>query len=177
MQIALIVKQDHSDTGVGRYVSSLERELRAKDHEVKIVLPIVPLPGFVIGLIRKWFGWDLEAFFQNYPVWARYPQADIYHLTSQNLATLALLRHPPGKVVLTVHDIIPYQVRDNRELRVYRHKAESFFDNLAKLGMKRINRIIVDSNFTAMSINSLISESQKITIVPLGIDIFSDKNV
>ena len=103
-------------------------------------------------VVQRLFGWDLAAFFNNYPIWARYPQADIYHVTSQNLATLMLLRRPPGVTVVTVHDIIPWLVRNDPELRAYEHRLAEWFDHLALAGLRRADGLLTDSTFTQMSL-------------------------
>ena len=54
-----------------------------------------PLPNFSYRALSL-IGRDLRAFLTNYPLWSRYPEADIYHLTSQTLASLLLLRRPAG---------------------------------------------------------------------------------
>ena len=107
MRIALIAKPGHENTGVGRYTSQLRAALEVLGHEVVVLHPAIPLPEGLVRVVRRRLGWDLEAFFDTYPVWVRYPKADVYHVTSQNLATLLLLRRPPGPTVVTVHDIIP----------------------------------------------------------------------
>lgn len=148
MRIALITKPGHADSGVGRYTAQLQMALEALGHEVVVVHPTVPLPEVLARAVRRLLGWDLAAFFNNYPVWARYPRADIYHISSQNLATLLLLRRPPGKTVVTVHDIIPWLLRDDPALRVYDHRIAEWFDRLALAGLRRADGLIADSAFT-----------------------------
>ncbi len=128
LRIALIAKPGHADSGVGRYTAELQAALEALGHEVILVHPVSPIPEVVARAIRRCAHWDLAAFFNNYPVWARYPQADVYHVTSQNLATLLLLRRPPGVTVVTVHDLIPWLTRHDPELRVYNHRLDAWFD-------------------------------------------------
>jgi glycosyltransferase involved in cell wall biosynthesis len=152
MRVALIAKPGYAHTGVGRYVAELEQALRLLGHDVVIVNPIVPLPVVLQRWLKRWLGIDLAAFLSNYPIWARYPVADVYHLTSQNLATLMLFRPPPGKTVITVHDIIPWLVRRNPELRVYRHWLDATFDHLALRCLDRADALIADSEFTARSL-------------------------
>lgn len=148
MQIALIAKPGHANTGVGRYVVELERELQALGHGVTVLYPVVPLPQWLVQAIRHWLGWDLEAFFQNYPVYIRYVPADIYHITSQNLATLLLIRRPPGKTVVTVHDLIPWMTRHDPELQPYAHSITKLFDLLSIQALRRADHLLVISNFT-----------------------------
>ncbi len=156
MRVALIAKPDATGTGVGRYASELERALRALGHQVVVVHPIVPVPGWLSRILRRWIGIDIEAFFVNYPVWVRYPDADVYHLTSQNLASIMLVRPPPGKTVVTVHDIIPWLVRRNPELRVYRHWFDAMFDYLSLRGLKRADALVAVSEFTARSLIGIV---------------------
>ena len=152
MRIALITKPGHEDTGVGRYAQQLGKALESLGHETIIVYPTVPLPSFLVRLVWQLLGWDLIEFFNNYPIWARYPHADIYHITSQNLATLMLLRRPPGKTVITIHDIIPWLVRNDPTLRVYNHHWAELFDKLALAGLRQAEGLIADSTFTYASL-------------------------
>ena len=48
---------------------------------------------------------------------------DVTHLTSQTLGILLLTQRLPRPVVVTVHDILPYMLRNDPELSVYRNKA------------------------------------------------------
>ena len=169
MRIALIAKPGHQDTGVGKYASQLGKALQAQGHDIFWVYPKVPLPSRLASLIHRWFGWDLAAFFQNYPVWTRYPRADIYHITSQNLATLMLFRRPPGPTVITVHDIIPWLVREDPELCVYKHRFDKWFDWLALAGLGRANALIADSEFTRRSLQQVDVTTDVATVITLGV--------
>jgi hypothetical protein len=170
MHIALIAKAGTMDTGIGRYAFELERWLQAEGHQVSIVNPVVIFPRWLVNWIYRLLGWDLEAFFQNYPIWARYPKADLYHLTSQTLATLMLLRRPPGSVVVTVHDTIPWLVHSDSDLRSYHHRFEKWFDRLALRGIRRVDWVLTDSDFSADSLASLaIGDPPPVDTVYLGI--------
>jgi hypothetical protein len=170
MKVCLVVKPGHPDTGVGRYAAELKSGLLDQGHEVAVIHPVVPLPGWLLRSIRLALGWDLEAFLRTYPLWANYPSADLYHLTSQNLATLMLLRRPPGRVVITVHDIIPWLVHKDSDLRLYHHRFEEWFDRLALRGIRKADWILSDSNFSAVSLASVLNGSLlPIDTVYLGI--------
>lgn len=156
MRVALIVKSGNPHTGVGRYASELERALRALGHQVFVVNPVVPAPRWLSQLARRWLGVDLEAFLNTYPIWIRYPSADVYHLVSQNLATLMLFRRPPGKTVITVHDVIPWLVRRDPELRVYRHSLDAIFDRWTLRGLRRADALIPVSEYTARSLTEVV---------------------
>ena len=152
MRIVLIAKPGHADSGVGRYTVALAEALRQTGHQVLLVYPRAPLPYALMRIVRRGLGWDLGAFFDNNPLWAAYPPADIYHLTSQNLASMLLIRRPPGRTVVTVHDIIPWLVRDNPELNVYHSQLHALFDRLALWGLKRADHLIADSSYSAVSL-------------------------
>ncbi len=167
MRIALIAKPGHADSGIGRYTAQLQAALAAQGHEVVVVHPAAPASAVVARVARRLLGWDVAAFFNHYPIWARYPQADVYHVASQNLATLLMLRRPPGKVVVTVHDLIPWLTRDDPALRVYRHRLEAWFDRLALAGLRRADGLIADSEHTRASLRVAGLDA---AVVALGVD-------
>lgn len=166
----MIVKLGYAGTGVERYVIELERALRMLGHEVTLVHPVFPFPDWLATAVDRLTSFNARAFFENYPLWARYPEADIYHITSQNLATLMLFRRPPGPTVITVHDIIPWLVRHDPEQRVYRHALDVLFDWLALRGIRRADAIVTDSCFTAQSLAGAIDISRvPTTTVMIGV--------
>lgn len=171
MRIALIAKPGNADSGVGRYTLSLAEAMRREGHEVVLVAPSVPLPYALVRLLRRWPGWDIEAFFHNYALRAHYPSADIYHITSQNLATLMALCPPPGLTVITVHDIIPWLVRNDPELRSYPRRWHELFDRVAMWGLRRADHLIVDSSFSANSLAAALGRRLPAkSVVLLGYD-------
>jgi glycosyltransferase involved in cell wall biosynthesis len=169
--VALIAKPGGPATGVGRYVQMLHAGLRDVGVDAVRVAPIAPpLPDAGYRLLRR-AGMDLRTFLMNYPIWVRYPAADVYHLTSQNLASLLLFQRPPGKVIVTVHDIIPYMLRDDPELSSYRTTADRLFDRMAMAGLRRADRLIADSQYTKQCIvEHLGIAADKIEVIYLGID-------
>ena len=167
----LVAKPGGPNTGVGRYVHMLQRGLQEVRVEVSRVAPIVPpFPAAGYAALSH-ARVDLRTFLTNYPVWAEYPTADIYHLTSQNLASLLVSRRPRGRVVVTVHDIIPFMLRGDAELSSYRTIADRIFDRLAMTGLKRADRIMSDSHYTKRClIEQLGIPASRIDVVYLGID-------
>ncbi|MEM7334920.1 MAG: glycosyltransferase [Chloroflexota bacterium] len=171
MRVVLVTKPGHSDSGVGRYTQTLETALRQQGHEVVVIHPQIPLPDSWLAACRSRFGIDLTAFLNNYPIWVRYPKADVYHISSQNLATLLLWRRPRGKVVLTVHDIIPWMTRNDPEIGVYNHAIERFFDWLALQGIRRADRVLTDSDYTQQTLaRELGTAVPPMKTVLLGVD-------
>lgn len=170
-KVALIAKPGGTNTGVGRYAEMLHRGLRDAGVEATRLSPSVPpLPGAAYAGLRR-LGVDPRAFLANYPVWAAYPEADVYHVTSQNLATLLLFRRPPARVVVTVHDVIPYMLRDDPVLCPYRTAADRIFDRLAMAGLRRADRLLADSHYTRACLERHLGiDPARIAVVHLGID-------
>ena len=170
-RVALIAKPGGPNTGVGRYVAMMERGLSEAGLSVTRVAPSVPpLPHSVYRLLRH-FKVDAQAFLNNYPVWGTYPHADVYHLASQNLASLLLFRRPRGRVVVTVHDIIPYMLRNDPQLCTYRTAADRLFDRLAMLGLRHADALIAVSHYTKRCVvEHLGIAPQRIDVIHEGID-------
>lgn len=148
MHIVLIAKPDGPNTGLGRYTHELRQGLEQMGCAVTLVHPTVPMPEWLAQLIRRRLGWDLKSFFDNRPIWARYPKADIYHIASQNLASLMLLRPPPGRTVLTVHDIFPQMHRNDPALSSHYHIVDRIVDAIAMWGLRRIPTLLAVSSYT-----------------------------
>jgi glycosyltransferase involved in cell wall biosynthesis len=134
------------------------------------VAPTLPSLPNVIYRLFHWLGRDLHAFLTNYPLWSRYPKADIYHLTSQTLASLLLLRRPKGRVIVTVHDIFPYMVYNDPQLGSP-YGTEHLFYRLPIAGLKHADHLIANSQYTKQCVvEHLGIAPEKITVVHLGIE-------
>lgn len=169
--VALIAKPGGPNTGVGRYVYHLQQGLRELNIRTTRVAPAVPpLPEVGYQLIKR-LGADVPTFLRNYPVWANYPAADVYHITSQNLASLLMFRRPRGKVVVTVHDIFPYMLRADPRMGYYRTPADRLFDRMAMAGLKRADRLIAVSHYTKRTVvEHLGIAPERIDVIYEGID-------
>lgn len=170
-RVALIAKPGGPNTGVGRYVEMLHRGLLDAGVDAVRVSPRVPpLPNAVYGALRA-LRVDVRTFLTNYPVWANHPEADVYHFTSQNLATLLLFHRPRGKVAVTVHDIIPYMLRNDPKLCSYRTVADRWFDRLAMEGLKRADVLIAVSQYTKRCVvEQLGIAAERIHVVYQGVN-------
>jgi len=147
MKITLVTKADRHMTGLLRYALSLRDGLLAEGVDVSLLHPSPPpIPGPIARGVM-WLGLDTFAFFGSYPIHAPLNGADVYHLASQNLATLLLFQRIKP-VVVTVHDIIMYLVRHDRELSTYRHIFHRLFDRLAYLALGKADAIIAISEYT-----------------------------
>jgi glycosyltransferase involved in cell wall biosynthesis len=77
----------------------------------------------------------------------------------------------PRPVVVTVHDIIPYLLRDDESLSVYKGRTDRFFDALAMKGLAKADHLVADSAYTKMTlVDALGIEEHRIEVVHLGID-------
>jgi glycosyltransferase involved in cell wall biosynthesis len=158
-KVAVICDWNGPYTGIGRYWRMLHGGLRVAGLDAVQVTPVLPrLPAAAYQLLEL-LGRDLRAFLTNYPLWCWYPDADIYHLAQQALASLLLIRRPRGKVIVTVHDIFPHLLRNDPWFR------------LAVLGLERADHLIAISHYTKRSlVDHLGIRPEKITVVYHGID-------
>jgi glycosyltransferase involved in cell wall biosynthesis len=129
-----------------------------------------PIPHLLTSVARR-TGYDLETFFASYPLRARVRGGDLTHLTSQTLGTLLLSQRLPRPVIATVHDILPYLLRNDPTLSVYRTNAQRLFDTLAMRGLRRADRLIADSNYTKSTLTGALGiRDDRIDVVHLGVD-------
>jgi len=134
------------------------------------VAPTVPSLPTVSYRVLRLLGRDLRAFLRNYPLWSAYPKADVYHVTSQPLAALLVLRRPKGKVVVTVHDIFPYMLRNDPQLRSS-YYIDPFYVRVAMAGLKRADHLIAISEYTKQCVvEHLGIAPEKISVIYHGID-------
>jgi len=174
LRVCLVARQEPGTTGTSRYVDYLARDLR--HHGVSVVFAGTQPGGGVaraLTLARR-AGMDVNTFLAQYPVALRWPKADIYHLTVQTYASVLLFSPPPGPVAVTVHDIIPYLTRHDRNLKAYGHPLHYVFDWLAMQGLRRAQHsgmILADSTWTKRTlIDALGLDKERIIVVPLGVD-------
>jgi glycosyltransferase involved in cell wall biosynthesis len=169
-RVALLAEPWNERTGIGRYVDRLQAGLREAGVDVVRTTPTPPrLPSFVYRAFRL-VGRDLRAFLTNYPLRSAYPPADTYHLISQTLASLLLVGRPKGQVVVTVHDIFPYMLRSDPELRSP-YAGDHLYHRLAMAGLKRADHLIAVSEYTKRClIEHLAVPEKNITVVHSGID-------
>ena len=169
-RVQLVSKPGSPATGIGRYRAELERGLRAIGVAVRDGSLRSAVPASVARVARR-SGYDLEAFGRSYPLRADLDEGYITHLTSQTLATLLLSQRLPRPVVVTVHDILPYLLRDDPAFSVYRHRVDRLMDDLAMRGLRRADRLIAGSHYTKRTVvETLDVPPERIDVVHLGVD-------
>jgi glycosyltransferase involved in cell wall biosynthesis len=168
---AIICRRETGMTGTWRYVSDLLPEL----HEHGVAARLVPLEpdsvtGRIVGVARK-LGIDPGTFCAQYPLHVGPPEADLYHLATQHLATLLAVRRLGRPTVVTVHDIIPYLTRRDARLNTYRHLAHRWFDALAMKSLGRADALMTVSRWTKDCLIRVLNiPGERIRVVPLGVD-------
>ena len=169
--IQLVSKPGSRATGIGRYADEILHGLRRADVAVREAEIGPRLPRVVSGLGRR-LGYDADAFLRSYPPRAETHPGYLTHLTTQSLATLLFTQRLPRPVVVTVHDILPFLLRDDRRLSPYRHRFERAIDGLAMRGLRRADRLIAVSHYTKQTIVETFGISpQRIDVVHNGVDL------
>jgi len=158
-------------TGTSRYATELYRGLQAAGVDVRLSYPArAPIPGPVQGGLKR-LGLDAQAFFASYPLRAQLDKVDVYHVTTQTMATLLFFQRFPRPVVVTVLDIIPYLVRHDKNLNTSRHIVEYLFYRLALAGLKRADALIAISEYTKRTlVEALRLPVEKIHVVYPAVD-------
>ena len=59
---------------------------------------------------------------------------------------------PPGRTVVTVHDIIPWLTRGDPEMKIFKHRIEEHLYKLTINNFSKIDTILTDSEYTKNSI-------------------------
>ncbi|MFN8633881.1 MAG: glycosyltransferase family 1 protein [Chloroflexota bacterium] len=169
--IGLVARAEAAITGTSRYADGLRDGLAERG----IALRIAPidtrfLPRPVTGLARR-AGLDPQRFFTHYPVRMKTPPVDAYHLTTQNLASVLMTQRLRRPTLVTVHDIIPWLVRDDRALCVYTHPLHRLFDWVAMQGLRRATGLLAVSEWTKRTlVQELGIPSKRIQVCYNGLD-------
>lgn len=169
LKVGLVTKADKRMTGLLRYALSLQAGLQAQGVNVEMMHPRSPLPNTANRAARA-VGLDTEAFFNSYPLRIQLNGHSVCHLASQTLATLLLARRP-ARTAVTVHDIIPYLVRDDQSLSTYHHPVERVFDRLALRALGRADALIAISEFTKQTlVDALGYPAERIHVIYRAVD-------
>lgn len=170
IRVQLVVKPATTRTGIGRYTLEMASRLPRLGVEMTQAGLTRPFPSAVSRLARR-AGYDLDAFNRSYPLRAETQRGVLTHLTSQFLGVLLLTQRLPRPVVITVHDILPYLLRDDSRLTVYSTRVHRLMDALAMRGLRRADRLMTDSIYTKQTlIDTLDISSERIDVVHLGVD-------
>jgi glycosyltransferase involved in cell wall biosynthesis len=171
LKIELLVSHYERMIGLARYTASLQKYLEQAGAEYRLVGPSYPLPVRAAhGLLRP-LGYNVKEFFNTYPISATFSRDSIKHFTTQMMASLLSFQPGLKPVIITVHDIIPYMMRDDPQQSVYQHFYDRQVDSLAMHNLRRADYLIADSEYTQrMLVEKLGCMADKIQVGLLGID-------
>ena len=172
MQIELLVGRYKRMIGLAWYADSLQKYLTRMEIDFIITQPDYPLPLRIAHSLLQHRGYDLKTFLTTYPISAHMQKRTIKHLTTQQMASLMSFQRELYPVIITVHDIIPFMMRDDPEQKNYHTLYDRWADSLAMNNIKRANIIITDSEYTRRTlIERLKIPSDKIRVVLLGLNL------
>lgn len=152
MRVQLIAKPGHGVTGTSRYTENLLRALPAVDVDAELAFPTTAPSWDPIHRALKGLGIDARTFFSSYPFQVALKDTDLYHITTQTMATLLMVQRFDRPVVTTVLDIIPYVSRRDSELDVSYRGVEALFYRLALAGLQRADALIAISEYTKRTV-------------------------
>lgn len=171
MNVQIIAKRGNSITGTSRYTDDLYSGLM-QIPGINVWKTPPHLAPKVFTDVGRRFNVDAGAFFSSYPFSVALEAADVYHISTQTMATLLLTRKFPAPVVVTVLDIIPWLLRHDPELNTLRHPLDAALYRLALTGLRRADAIIAISEYTKRTlIETLALPEEKIHVVYPGVDL------
>lgn len=180
MKIELLIRRYTRMIGLARYTTSLQDYLSRIGIQYGLVEPGYPFPVRVSHSVLKRFGLDIKTFFSTYPLAANFEKGTIKHLTCQQMACMLTFNRKLFPVIVTVHDIVPYLMRNDPYQNNYMHSLERFFDHLAMQNLCKADQIIAVSGYTKkMLVERLGCAAEKIEVVLEGVDhdLFSPRQI
>lgn len=171
MKIQFLIRGHKSKYGISRYTDTICKALANEQVEYSLAFPRFPLPVRAADKLLSRFGFDVQQFFSTFPVSTTLDRGGIVHLIDQQMASALYFDRPRSPVVITVHDIVPYLVRDDREQSTFRHPFDRGFDALAMRGLKRADHIIAISQYTKRTlVDTLSIPAERISVILYGLD-------
>ena len=171
MKVDVLIGRYPRMIGLARYTKSILKYLSKIGADYNVVEPSYPYPIRAGHKLCKPLGYDLKTFFNIFPIAAPLDPNAVTHLTTQMMASLLTFKRRMGPVVVTVHDIVPYLMRDDPEQDVYLRKFDRYVDNMAMQNLRRADRIIAISSYTKrMLVEYLGCLPDKIDVILYGLD-------
>lgn len=171
LKIQIAVREYNEKFGLARYTEAILRALEQTETPYSLVSPRYPAAVRAVHRVLTPFGLDVRRFFTTYPLAASLEKGALKHLSAQQMATLLWTSRHIHPVVVTVHDIVPYLVRHDREQSTFRHPFDVWFDRMAMEGLKKADRLIAISQYTKKTlVEALGCPEEKIEVVLYGVD-------
>ncbi len=160
------------DTGTGRYADGLAAALRAEGVEIDVRHPQRPtaiVPLHRVPLLRRF---DLDTFFDSYPLGVPPTSASLLHLASQTLASGLFLGRRRTPTIVTVLDVLPLMWLRQGQDHAFRHWPDRLLYLMAMRGLRRADRLIAISDFTRRSVVDLLAiPARRIEVIYPGVDL------
>jgi glycosyltransferase involved in cell wall biosynthesis len=171
MELDLLCGRYTRMIGLARYTISLQENLARTGTNFSVIYPSYSPPVRWLHALAKPFGYDVKSFFTVFPLTASFNQEAVKHFTTQQMASLYFFQGGLSKVVITVHDIVPYMMRDQPDQSNYQNIFELWIDHLAMHNLTKADFIIAISSFTKdMLIKKLKCDPAKVKVVLYGLD-------
>ncbi|MBN2148903.1 MAG: glycosyltransferase family 4 protein [Anaerolineales bacterium] len=171
MSVQLLIRQYPRMIGLARYTVSLLKYLTRLDVPYTCVEPAYPWSARAADAFGKVLGKDLNTFLTTYPVAAPLDTVAVKHFTTQQMASLFSFKPGVNKVVVTVHDIIPYLMRDDPVHNDLPQFYDRWMDQTAMHNLRRADRLIAISGYTKkMLVEKLDCSPEKIRVILYGLD-------
>lgn len=169
MIVNLITRPEHKIVGLSRYDRSIYPYISKKATVNIFSVKPLPIPQGIVKLFNL-AGLDPLTATTNYPFYLKpKPREGIWHFTSQTLALILNFTRPSESIV-TVHDIIPFITRHDKEISLF-NRFEKFLDYLSMQGLKKAKRIITDSEYSKKTLIKYRDyPGERIDVIYLGID-------
>ena len=171
MKLELFLSRYKDVVGLARYTHALTKHLAQANVNFTSVEPAYPAIIEASHKLLQPFGYDVHAFFNIYPVSAKFNSGAVKHFTTQMMAILYSFQPSLKKVVLSVNDIVPYMMRNHKEQSQYHRFYERVVDERAMKNILQADRILAISAYTGQTlVNYLGCSLDKIRVAYLGVD-------
>ena len=165
MTLNVVANHNKEISGIQNYSDFLLKYLNSINVKYNLIAPSES--NSIVKIIKKilsFLGFNGEKILNDFPIFLKIPKIGTVHFTSQQQA-IALLFSKPTKSIVTVHDIAPLATKK------YNSSLEKILYKLVYKGLKKADYFFADSESTKKDlIHYLNISSQKINVIPLGVD-------
>lgn len=171
MAIQLVARDYPQMIGFARYTLCLCQAMDQAGIAYALKRPTYGLPVRLAHRLFAPLGLDVRTFFATYPLSAGLRPGVLTHLTAQQMAIMLWLHPRVRPSVVTVHDIVPFLVRDDAGQSTFHHPVDRWFDGWAMAGLRRAQALITVSSFTKQTVvKALRYPEDRIYVVYEGVD-------
>jgi glycosyltransferase involved in cell wall biosynthesis len=171
LKVELLVSRYKRMIGLARYAVSLQKYLSKAGVDYRVVEPAFPWILRAADRLSRPLGYDIKEFANTFPLSAPFSRGTLKHFTTQMMAMVFSFQRDLKPVIVTVHDIVPYLVRDDPGQNVYNHSYDRMIDALAMHNLPRADCLIAVSAYTKkILVEKLGCSAGKVQVVLNGLD-------